>query len=154
MKWLPPRSAARRGSVLIEFAMASLLLAALFTGAFQYGYAYYVYNNLHTAVSVAAKYAAAHPYESADGRPPAAYLEAVRNMAVYGDPSGGQRRPAAPGLTPEQVRLNVAFAKGAPKWVTVAISAYTIDAAFGKLSLSEKPAVTFPYHGAWMPPPR
>ena len=43
---------------MVEFALGSSLLVAAFTGTFQFGYTFYVYNNIETAVNNGAKYAA------------------------------------------------------------------------------------------------
>ena len=46
-----------RGSAFVEFALSSILLTSIFTGTFQFGYTFYVYNSLVTAVSAATRYA-------------------------------------------------------------------------------------------------
>jgi Flp pilus assembly protein TadG len=139
-----------RGNAMVEFALSFGLLFAVFAGVFQFGYAFYVYNTLESAVRAGARYASLRTYDSATSTPSAAYLTAVRNMAVYGNPSGGTQ-PVAPGLTPEKVTLTVTMEKNVPVRVAVGITNYTIDAVVRSFTLTSKPRATFPYMGRFAP---
>ena len=101
-----PRSRSRQGgsrstgSVMVEFAIGASLLAAVFAGTFQFGYTFYVYNNVQTAVNNGAKYAALRTYEQTSSTPSSCFTTAVQDMVVYGDPTGVTTTPVAPGLKP------------------------------------------------------
>ena len=131
---------------MIEFALSATLLVLMFTGAFQYGYAFLVYNHLQSAVATGARYAATIPYQSSTVSPTPEYLMAVRNMVLYGSPVGGDT-PVAPGLAMANVRVSVGFSNGSPSIVTIDIDGYELNALFQNFTLHGKPAVTFPYLG-------
>jgi Flp pilus assembly protein TadG len=143
------RNRRQRGTSIVEFALGSGILMAAFTGTFEFGYTFYVYNNLQTAVNDGAKYAALRPYESTDSTPEACFKTAVQNMVVYGDPTGTTTKPVAPGLAPSNVTLTVTFANGVPSAMTVAITGYTMDSAVAMITLTNKPQVTYPYLGRY-----
>ena len=140
----------RRGNALVEFALSFGLLFAVFAGVFQFGYMYYVYNTLESAVRGGARYASVRVYDSATSSPSSAYLTAVRNMVVYGNPSGSGQA-LAPGLTPEKVSVTVAMEKKVPARITVAITNYTVSAVVRSFTLADKPRVTFPFTGRYAP---
>ncbi len=137
----------RRGNAIMEFAVGSVMFFAFFAGTFEFGYGFYVYNNLLNAVNSGAKYAAAKTYDSNTGTPSAAYETAVRNMVVYGDPTGATKNPVAVDLKPENVTVQVAYSDGAPKEVTVGIESYSLNALFAKFAIAKKPRITYPYLG-------
>jgi Flp pilus assembly protein TadG len=139
-----------RGSVLIEFALSFGLLFSVFAGVFQFGFAFYVYNTLESAVRAGARYASLRTYDSATATPSSAYLTAVRNMVVYGNPAGGAQS-VAPGLTPEKVTLTITMDHNVPALVTVGITNYTISAVVQSFTLTSKPRATFPYMGRFAP---
>ena len=85
---------------MVEFALGSFLLMGALTGIFEFGYSFYVYNNLQTAVNNGAKYAALRTYESTTSTPSACFQTAVQDMVAYGDPTGANTTPVAPNLTP------------------------------------------------------
>jgi Flp pilus assembly protein TadG len=140
-----------RGNAIIEFALSFGLLFSMFTGVFQFGYVYYLYNNLESSIRGAARYASFRVYDSGTAMPSAEYLTAVQNMAVYGNPAGGGQ-PVAPAFTPEKVTVTVTMERNAPRWVTVAIQGYQINAVFASFGLNGKPKVTFAYMGRFAPP--
>ena len=135
---------------MIEFALSFSLLFAVFSGVFQFGYAFYVYNSLESAVRSGVRYASLRTYDSATATPSAAYLTAVRNMVVYADPAGvGQS--VARGLTPANVTLSVTMDHGVPALVAVGITNYTISAVVRSFTLTNKPNAAFPYMGRFAP---
>ena len=140
----------RRGSALVEFALSFSLLFTLFAGAFQFGYAFYVYNTLEGAVRAGARYASLRVYDSSTATPSSAYLTAVQNTVVYGNPSGGSQAVAV-GLTPGNVAVTVGMDRNVPVWITVGISNYTINSVVRSFSLVNKPRATFPFTGRFAP---
>ena len=139
-----------RGNAMVEFALSFGLMFPIFAGVFQFGYSFYIYNQLETAVRSAARYAASRTYDSPNSTPSSAYTNAVRNLVVYGNPAGGTM-PTVPGLTAEKVQVTVNFASGVPDNVRVNINGYTIQNFFGPMRLTGKPATTFPFIGRWDP---
>jgi Flp pilus assembly protein TadG len=143
-----PRS--RAGTAIIEFALGSGILFAMFGGTFGFGYTFLQYNRLQSAVAQGARFASLIPYDSTTIAPSTAFLTAVHNMTLYGSPTAGTS-PVVRGLTPGNVSLTVTFTNGVPSAMTVAISGYVIDSVFRKTTLSNKPRVTYPYQGIWTP---
>ena len=135
---------------MIEFALSFSLLFAVFSGVFQFGYAFYVYNSLESAVRSGARYASLRTYDSATATPSAAYLTAVRNMAVYGDPAGAGQSVAR-GLAPAHVTVAVTMANGVPTLVAVGITNYTINGVLRSFTLTSKPKAAFPFMGRFAP---
>ena len=135
---------------MIEFALSFGLLFSVFSGVFQFGYAFYVYNSLESAVRSGVRYASLRTYDSATATPSSAYLTAVRNMVVYGNPAGGGQSVAL-GLTPANVTVTVPMPNKVPALVVVGISGYKIDGVVGSFKLTKKPQATFPYMGRWAP---
>lgn len=140
----------RKGSAIVEFAVGSGVLLAMFSGTFDFGYTLIQYNRLETAVAQGARYASLAPYDSATANPSSAFVLAVRNMVLYGNPAGGTA-PVLGGLTPSNVELRVTFANGVPASVQVSITGYNIYALFGNHALNGKPEVTYAYQGLWAP---
>ena len=147
---LPGLRNGKRGNALIEFALSFSFLFSVFAGVFQFGYVYYLYNNLESVVRGAARYASLRVYDSATSTPSAAFQTAVQNMVIYGDPAGGGQ-PLAPGLTAENVTVTVTMERNVPRKVSVAIANYQIDAVVASINLNGKPKITFPYMGRFAP---
>jgi Flp pilus assembly protein TadG len=147
------RKRRRAGNAMIEFALGSTVLVATFGGAFEFGYTFYRYNTLVTAVNDGARYASLRPYNSTNMTPKADFTLAVQNMVVYGNPTGGTA-PIAPGLTTSNVQVTpspyTGSSGGPPASITVSISGYTIDAIFAQNTIN-KPQVTYPYLGIYSP---
>lgn len=151
------RSRGERGDALIEFALSFFLVFAVFAGIFQFAYSFYAYNTLVNAVREGARYASLKPYDSTTTTPTSAFLSAVQNMVVYGDPNPAQgAKPVVPGLQPSNVALTVTGGGTgtltAPTQMTVSITGFTVDAVFGTWNLTGKPNATFPYMGILTPP--
>jgi len=141
-----------RGNALIEFALSFGLLFAVFSGVFQFGYAYFVYNELESAVRSGARYASLRVYDSATAEPTEAYRTAVRNMVIYGNPSGGGQ-PVAPGLSADNVTVAVTMERNVPKSVSVSVASYSINAVVKTITLHGKPRLSLAYMGRFAPPP-
>jgi Flp pilus assembly protein TadG len=142
-----------RGHVMLELALSAGVMAAALAGTFQFGYTFYVYNQLVTAVGNGGRYAALRTYRAATPGDVEKGAAAIRNMVVYGDarPEPGAQ-PIVRGLKPEHVRVEwVAGEDGAPSAVDVAITGYKVDAIFGTMTLDGRPAVEFPFAGRYAP---
>lgn len=138
------RQAKQRGSTMIEFAIGSTVFVALFTGVFQFGWSFLLYNNLMASVTNAAVFAAKRDYDQAS---PSSFESDIKNLVVYGDTSAGTV-PLAPGLTTSNVSVNVTASAGVPQYVTVSINNYQIQTVFKNYTLLNKPRVTVPFAGA------
>ena len=136
---------------MIEFAVCFLVLFPMFTGAFQFGYTFFMLNNLETAVRGGARYASLRKLSNAgDATVPTAFSDDVKNMVVYGNPSGGSS-PIVPNLATSNVNLTIEFANGVPSTITVSVSGYTINSVFGSMACNGKPTLTYPYTGIYTP---
>jgi Flp pilus assembly protein TadG len=152
------RHRGKRGSAMIEFALSATVLAGLFAGVFQVGYTFYAYNVLQYAVRGGAQYASMQPYDSTSKTPGSAFLTAVRNMVVYGDPNPqAGAAPVLNGLTTSNVQVAVTGGSAdgalmAPVSMTVSIGGYRINSVFSTTTLTGRPSVTFPYTGPFPAP--
>src|SRR5262245_17518824 len=63
------RRRGQSGNALIEFALAFGFLFPCLTGTFQFGYAFFIYNELQNAVRQGARYAAFKTYDSSSSTP-------------------------------------------------------------------------------------
>jgi len=128
------------------------LLVLLFLGAWNYGYAFWLYNNVEQAVRAGGRYASVARYSAVEGADPdAAYITAVRNVVVYGRPSGGTE-PIIPSLTTDKVFAQMTFENKKPSLVCVWVDGYSLPGLFSKINLKGKPSVRFKYLGQWAPP--
>ena len=135
---------------MLEFAVAAGLLLPALAGTFQFGYTYYTYNKLNTAVRGGARYASLRSYDSATSTPSAAFTTAVSNMVVYGN-SAGTGQPVAEGLAKANVKMLPVMNGAVPKAMTVQINGYTVDGIFSKFTFNAKPSTTFTYTGTPAP---
>lgn len=134
----------QRGNAVLEFALGFALLWALFAGVYQFGYSFYVYNRLQTAVANATELGAKMNYDTGN---PSNYTTALQNMVVYGDETAGTTA-IVPGLTASNVNVGVTLdAQSMPRDVTVSISGYTISAIFSSFTPTNKPRVSAKYYG-------
>ena len=127
----------------MEFALCFALLWALFSGVYEFGYTFWKYNALTTAVSSGAAFGSKLTYDTAN---PSAFTNAVQNMVLYGDTSTGTTT-SVPGLTTANVTVAVTVSNAIPTYVTVSISNFSIDALFQSFAFNGKPGVTMPYIG-------
>jgi Flp pilus assembly protein TadG len=135
----------KRGMAVVEFALAFGLLWLLLSGCFRLGYSIYLYQSLMNAVAGAARYAARVDFDEPNHN----FAGAVRNMAVYGNPSGG---PAAivPGLATRNISVTwTVDTKGVPDTITVQVTDYAMNALFQSFTWSGKPSVTVFYAGSY-----
>ncbi|MFB3828868.1 MAG: TadE/TadG family type IV pilus assembly protein [Bryobacteraceae bacterium] len=135
----------RRGNAAIEFALVFGLLWLLLSGVFRLGYSMYLYHRLLGAVAEAARYASRVTFD-----PGHTFVPAVRNMAVYGQPTTGTA-PLAPGLAVQHIAVTwTTDASGMPLTITVAVSGYTADALFQTFTWDGKPSATVRFCGRWI----
>ena len=151
----PKRFGSRAGSVMVEFALGSMLLVTVFTGTFQYGFIFYQYNLLVNAVNNGAHFGAMQLYDTNTTAPSNAFKNAVKNMVVYGDPTGTNTTPVVKGLGVGNVNITIgSVGTGStfmPTSVTVAITGYTINGVTGTYTLTGKPSVTYRFQGMYCP---
>lgn len=142
----------RRGNAMVEFAVAFGLLLTIFTGVWQFGYAFYIYNQLETGVRNAARYASLTNYDGGSWNG-ATFNSKVKNMVVYGKPdvTSGDK-PIVPGLATSNARVTIAFNGTVPSRIQVDVINYQIETFFKKYSLSGKPRCTFEYMGRYIIP--
>ena len=133
----------QRGNAIIEFALAWSVLWLVFSGVYQFGYSFYIYNRLMTAVADAAQLGAKIGYDTGS---PSSYTAKLKNMVVYGDETAGTS-PIVPGLATSNVSVTLTPSTGIPQFVTVSIGSYTINALFGHITLTGKPRATAQYMG-------
>jgi hypothetical protein len=127
--------------------LAVPLLVSLFLGSWQFGYAFYLYNELTQAVRAGSRYASVRHYLSLNETPTDDYAVAVRNMVVYGHPEGGTV-PVVRNLTPEKVNVRMVFERNIPARVVISIDNFSIG-TFWTINLRGKPWADFPFLGVW-----
>lgn len=138
------KSRKQRGNALLEFAIGWSLLWLLFSGVYDFGYSFYVYNRLITAVSDAAALGSRISYDTAN---PAAFTTRLQNMVLYGTETAGTS-PILSGLAASNVSVSVTLdGNSIPRDVTVSISSYSINSLFQPISLTGKPRATVKYFG-------
>ena len=143
----------QRGHAMLELAVSAGVMVACLAGTVQFGYTFYLYNQLVTAVGNGGRYAAMRTYRSAAARDIEKGKTAIRNMVVFGDsrPDPNAARQVA-NLRPEQVQVEwVMDESGKPAAVDVAIRDYTVDAVFGVFHFTGRPAVEYPFVGRFAP---
>lgn len=159
---LPDATIDRRGTALIEFTLLSPLLVSLFLGTWQYGYAFFLYDKAEQAVRAGARYASVLTYDSGSSNPSNTFVSNVRNVVLYGNPTGGTT-PVVPGLTAANVTVEVSFYDNGfaspsgndmlvPTRVAVSLDGYSVG-TLGAIILTGKPRTEFPYVGVYKPPP-
>jgi Flp pilus assembly protein TadG len=141
-----------RGHAMLELAISAGVMVSCLVGTFQFGYTFYTYNQLVTAVGNGARYAAQRTYRSGSENVEQSNA-AIRNVVVYGDAQPPpDTAPVVPKLTPAEVVVRWDLAgDGTPLNVNVAIKGYTMDAIFRSFTFDGRPAVQFPYVGKYAP---
>lgn len=144
-----------KGHAMIELAVCAGVMVSCLAGTFQFGYTFYIYNQLVTAVGNGGRYAAMRTYRAATDVDLEKGRAAIRNMVVYGDARPTDLTPVVPNLRPDEVDVEwVKDASGTPTAVHVAIRDYPVNAVFRTVSLDGRPAVEFPYVGRYAPSER
>ena len=142
-----------RGHAMLELAVSAGVMVSCLVGTFEFGYTFYAYNQLVTAVGDGARYAAQRTYRAATDQDVERGNAAIRNMVVYGDPQAAPgSTPVLPTLTPSEVEVRWDLAgDGAPLNVNVSIKGYTMDAIYRSYNFNGRPSVQFPYVGKFAP---
>jgi len=145
----------QRGHAMIELAVCASVMVSCLAGTFQFGYTFYIYNQLVTAVGNGGRYAAMRTYRAASDADLEKGRAAIRNMVVYGDTRPTDLVPVVANLRPDQVQVEwVKDKAGAPTAVHVAIRNYPVNAVFKTIFLDGRPSVEFPFVGRYAPAER
>ena len=138
---------------MLELAVSAGVMVSCLGGAFQFGYTFYIYNQLVTAVGNGARYAAQRTYRGASEQDMARGAAAVRNLVVYGDSQPApDAAPVVRDLKPEQVEVRwVLTSDGVPEAVDVTLRHYTVDAVFRSFTFDGRPMAEFPFVGRYAP---
>ena len=146
------KSKRESGHAMLELAISAGVMVSCLVGTFQFGYTFYTYNQLVTAVGNGARYAAQRTYRAGSENVEQGNA-AIRNMVVYGDAQPApEAAPVVPKLIPAEVDVRWELAgDGTPLNVNVAIKGYTMDAIFRSFTFDGRPAVQFPYVGKYAP---
>jgi TadE-like protein len=130
------------GHAMIELAVSAAVMITCIAGTFQFGYTFFAYNQLVTAVGNGARYAATRPIDQDIEKT----NQSIRNMVVFGEPQPApDAKPVVTGLTPAAIDIHWTSDKGAPAAVSIAVHDFTVDAVFTKFRFENRPAVEFPY---------
>lgn len=146
-----------KGHAMIELALCAGIMVACLSGIYQFGYSFYIYDELVSAVGNGARYAASRTYRSATDADLKKGTEAIQNMVVFGDSRPAPNAvPIAPNLKPENIQVTWVKGDGngnnsSPVAVDVAIVHYSVGAMFGSFSLDHRPFAEFPYIGRYAP---
>jgi len=147
------RRSRQSGHAMIELAVSAAVMVSCVAGTVQFGYTFYIYNELVTAVGNGGRYAAMRTYRASGQSDIDKGKVAIRNMVAFGDSRPApDASPQVANLKPEQVRVDwVMDESGKPAAVSVSIVDYTVDAAFGIFRFTGKPAVEYPFVGRFAP---
>ena len=132
---------------MIEFGLAFPLLFVFLSGMYQFGYAFFIYNELQSAIRTGARFASTLDFDGGAG---SGFRSKVQNMVVYGTPTAGST-PVVRGLTTAKVNVTwTTDGAGIPQTVTVAINNFSFYAVFRTITLPNKPRATFIYLGQYI----
>ena len=147
------RFKSKRGSAIVEFACAAPLLIMILAGTFQFGYTFYVYNQLQLSIRGGVRYASLMDYKGTSSACVANTQDTVKNLVVYGAPTpAADAVPVVRGLS--KAKVNVSFnpdTRGVPTAVTVEVSGFTVDGLFSSFTFNGKPLASVPYMGRYSP---
>ncbi len=127
----------QRGHVMLELAVSASVMASCLAGTFQFGYTFYVYDQLITAVGNGARYAAQRTYRAATAQDIERGNAAIRNLVLYGDAQPApDAAPVVRNLKLEQVEVRWVLGEDdTPVAVDVTIHNYVVDAVFDRRDL-------------------
>ena len=136
-----------RGHAMLELAISAGVMVSCLVGTFQFGYTFYTYNQLVTAVGNGARYAAQRTYRSGKRGRRTRQRSHSQHGGLWGPATrarlrtGGSEADARSKWT----CAGILAGDGAPVNVNVAIKGYTMDAIFRSFTFDGRPAVEFPY---------
>ena len=149
-----PATRARQGNAVVEFAIGFGLLLTTFSAVYQFGYTFYLYNLLESAVREGSRYGSLADYDGGDWGG-STWKSNVKNMVVYGtiSPAVGAM-PVVPSLTTAYVTADPQLdTKGVPTRIKVKIDNFTIpNTLFATYTLKGKPQCQFDYMGRFTVP--
>ena len=132
------------GNALIEFALGWSVLWLIFSGVFEFGYSFYIYNVLQTQVANAAELGSKMQYDISNA---SSFAAPLQNMVLYSDETAGDT-PCVPRLTSSNVNVTVnTDAQSVPHDITINIQNYTINSIFASFTPSNKPRATVKFMG-------
>ena len=134
-----------RGNAVLEFALGWSVLWLIFSGVYQFGYNFYVYNQLMTSVANAAELGSKMSYDTGDTT---TFTNALKNMVLYGDTTAGTTTTVR-NLTAANVNVAVTTdaTSGIPRDITITIVNFAIDGFFQSFTINGKPRATTMYYG-------
>jgi Flp pilus assembly protein TadG len=143
----------RKGNALIEFGLSAPLIFTVLVGTFQFGYTFYVYNQLQVAVRSGVRYASQLDYQQSNNGCTDSTQMKVKNLVVYGTPTPGQNDgPIVRGLSTSNVVVNYnPDAKGVPTTVDVSVTSFQVNGVFTTFTFNGKPWASIPYTGRYSP---
>lgn len=129
----------RRGSALLESALALAVLTPLAAMAAGYAWSFYQFQSLQAVVEESARFGASASLR--DGEE--AWKAQVRQFAVCGslEPCA---RPQVDGLEPENIRVELVRANGQRAAVRVAIQSFAVGIPGGSKAFDGTPSAQFP----------
>jgi Flp pilus assembly protein TadG len=142
------------GNAILELAIASAVLFPVMAGTFQFGYTFYAYNLLESAVANGGRYAAFRTYRCHGGSTDITKVKtAIKNMTVYSSPAAsGDLVPVVRGLTPAAIDVSFTLnAQQIPTAVTVSVNSFTVQSVFQNYTFTGKPRCTIPFLGRYAP---
>ncbi len=154
----------QRGNAMIEFALSVSILIFLMFGTFQFGYTFYVYDQLQTSVRNGTRFASIEDFNlnakagkgnqlpTPDSACEQKMIDNVKNVVVYGttDPywnlaKGASPVPVVRGLQTSNVLVDFHKNGYVPTKADITINDFTVDAIFGKVTFNGKPHAELPY---------
>ena len=121
-----------RGHAMLELAMSAGVMVSCLVGTFQFGYTFYTYNQLVTAVGDGARYAAQRTYRAATDQDVERGNAAIRNMVVYRRSASGARLDSGAAEADARAGGRALGVRG--RWRSFererAIKGYTMDAIY------------------------
>ena len=94
----------QQGHAILELALSAAVMVSCLAGTFQFGYSFYIYDQLVTAVGNAGRYAATRTYRAATEDDLEKGRTAIRNMVVFGEAKPApDAAPIVPGLTDHEL---------------------------------------------------
>ncbi len=147
------KNRSRCGSALLEFGLAAPLGMLALLGTFQFGYTFYVYNQLQLSIRSGVRYASLMDYKGTSSACVAATQDTVKNVVVYGSPTpAAGALPVVRGLSKSNVNVNFnPDTNGVPGSVTVSATDFSMNAVVTTFTFNGKPMATVPYVGRYSP---